>query len=508
MVLPRHLGWMAAVAMGCDAWGGAASEAPTAPAGEVASASEAPATAAGEVAAAFEEGLDDPALRIETQLVGSEFAAAAAQAEQLIEAMQRATTRYDPALSRPLALLGDARLGLGDAPGALEAYDRALHIARINHGLFDPGQVDIVYREAVVHAAMGDAATADARHEYAYNVLVRAYGHNHPDLVPGLFARAEWFRAGHNIFSARNLYQRAAKIGLREFSTGDARTIRALRGVAATFRDERYPPARVRERRGNAAARRSGSNTPYGQILLNDFSPGELALIDVVNQLQARPDATEAEIALAMLELADWYLLFDKHSRAVPLYRRVWQLFEAGAPQWLAQRPELGTSELAAGASEGGADGLEVAVSEGAATGLEAGADGPGGGTDGFEGGANGFEGGAKRPQGGAAWRVETLGAPTPLYLPLPSPPSQPEDAASDTPEQGIVELAVTVTERGRVVDIETLRSEPEGLMDHRVRRATRSARYRPTLTDGGPVRTEDVRIEYRFAHYPSAPSQ
>ncbi len=492
MILPRQLGWMAALAMGCNAWGGAASEAPAMPAGDVASASEAPATVAGEVAAAFEEGPNDPALRIETQLIGSEFAAAAAQAEQLIDALQRATTRYDPALSRPLALLGDARLGLGDAPGALEAYDRALHIARINHGLFDPGQVDIVYREAVVHAAMGDAATADARHEYAYNVLVRAYGHNHPDLVPGIFARAEWFRASHNIFFARNLYQRAAKIGLREFPAGDARTIRALRGVAATFRDERFPPARVRERPGNAAARRSGGNTPHGQISLNDFSPGEQALIDVINQLQARADATEAEIALAMLELADWYLLFDKHSRAVPLYRRVWQLFEAGAPHWLeAQRPERGVRSV-----EGGASKLESA-----ATVVEAGADGLGGR-------ANGFESVAKGSQRGAAWRAETLGAPAPLYLPLPPPPTRPKGGASDTAEQGIVELAITVTERGRVVDIETLRSEPEGLMDHRVRRATRSARYRPMLTDGGPVRTEGVRIEYRFAHYPLAAGQ
>ena len=422
MTLPRRFGWMAAVAVCCAA---------SPSAGADGASSE-----VGGVAAAFEAGeAEDPTLRIETQLTGSEFAAAAAQAEQLIDAMQRATTRYDPALTRPLALLGDARLGLGDAPGALEAYDRALHIARINHGLFDPSQVDIVYREAVVHATMGDHATADARHEYAYNVLVRAYGANHPDIVPGLFARAEWLRARYNVFSARNLYRRAAKIGLREFPTGDVRTIRALRGVATTFRDERFPPVRVRERKGNAA-RRSAVNARQGQISLNDFSPGEQALIDVVKQLQGRPDATPEVIAVAMLELADWYLLFDKHSRAVPLYQRVWQLFEA-------------------------------------------------------------------TPEG----RIDALLEPTPLYLPLPSPPARPKDAASDTPEDGIVELAVTVTERGHVADVETLRSEPEGMMDHRVRRAARSARYRPTLTDGGPVPTRDVRIEYRFPHYPPAPA-
>ena len=420
MILPRrHLGWMA-VAAGCCA----------APALDAAG-------PAGGGAAAFEEGGgQDPTVAIEARLTGNEFAAAAEQASRLIDELEGATTRYDLSLARPLALLGDARLGLGDAPGALDAYDRALHIARVNNGLFDPGQVDLVYREAVVHAAMGDPATADARHEYAYNVLVRAYGHNHPNLVPGLFARAEWYRLGQNIFHARNLYRRAARISLREFPAGDVRTIRALRGVAATYRDERFPPVTARDRRGSAA-RRSTRNSAQGLIALNDFSPGEQALIDVVRQLQAHPDTTEADIALAMLELADWYLLFDKMSRAVPLYRRVWQLL-ADAP-------------------------------------------------------------------GGAVGAV-ALDEPTPLYLPLPAPPAQPEDAPDEPPRDGIVELAITVTERGRVVDIETLRSDPEGLMDHRVRRATRSARYRPPLTDAGPVRVEGVRVEYRFPHYPAAP--
>lgn len=384
------------------------------------------------VSGASGEAFQDTALaRIELQLTSNEFDAAAADAQRLVRELERANTRYNLALARPLTLLGDARLGSGDGPGALEAYDRALHVVRVNRGLFDPTQVDIVYREAVAHATLGDGATANARHEYAYNVLVRAHGADHPNLVPGLLTLAEWYRAGYNIFSARNLFRRAAEIGQREFPPGDARTIRALRGVAATFRDERFPP--VRKRRGRAPNRPNTASNRHGQFALNDFAPGERALIGVVNLLKERPDATDVDIAPAMLELADWYLLFDKHGRAVPLYQRVWQLME-------------------------------------------------------------------EDPQR----RDERFAAPSPLYLPLPLPPARPEKSPTATPTPGVVELAVTVTERGHVADLETLRSDPEGLMDFKVRRATRSARYRPTLTDAGPVRTEDVRVEYNFAHFPT----
>ena len=384
------------------------------------------------VSGASDGAPQDAALaRIELQLTSNEFEDAAADAQRLVRELERANTRYDLALARPLMLLGDARLGSGDGPGALEAYDRALHVVRVNRGLFDPGQVDIVYREAVAHATLGDGATANARHEYAYNVLVREHGTDHPELVPGLFALAECYHAGYNIFPARNLFRRAAEIGQREFPPGDARTIRALRGIAATFRDERFPP--VRERRGRASNRPSAASNRQGQFALNDFAPGERALIGVVNLLRDRPDATSVDIAPAMLELADWYLLFDKHGRAVPLYQRVWQLME-------------------------------------------------------------------EDPQR----RHGSFAAPTPLYLPLPLPPAKPEKSPAATPTPGVVELAVTVTERGHVVDMQTLRSHPEGLMDFKVRRAARSARYRPTLTDAGPVRTEDVRVEYNFAHYPT----
>ena len=373
---------------------------------------------------------EDAETRIEVQLTAGEFADAAVAAEQRVDAVEDAAGRYALALKRPLTLLGDALLGMGDGPGALAAYERALHVARVNLGLFDPSQVDVVYREAVVHATMGDQATADARHGYAFNVLLRAYGRDDPRLVPGLFTLAEWHQEHHRVFSARRLFDRAVGIAASQFPPGDPRMIRALRGVAATFRDERFPRnlSATRNQPAMSSFRDSARNRA---ITVNNFAPGERALITVVKLKQSNPDATDTDIGEAMLELGDWYLLFEKYDRAFALYERVWQLLEEDA-----------------------------------------------------------------------ARRNAAFAAPTPLYLPFPPNPKLPSDASGE-PRGGIVELALAVSDRGTVEQLDTVRSEPAGLMDFKVRKLVRRARYRPAFVEAAPVPATEVPVEYRFVYVP-----
>ena len=371
-----------------------------------------------------EEG--NPLSRIEVQLDASEFASAAVAAERIVEEIEDRSHRHDIDLAQPLMLLGDARLGMSDVVGALNAYDRSLLITRTNKGLFTPDQVEIVYREATAHAALGNRQVANDRQEYAFNIMYRAYGDNDPRLIPGLFLLADWYSEDHNIFVARRLWGQAVVLGKRYLPADDPQTISALKGLARTFREERFPTI-TNESRDASNALYPRARSRYQQIQLNNFSPGERALIEVINIEMAKPDGSDAEVAAAMLELADWYLLFEKYSRAFPLYTRIWELLESD--------PE----------------------------GLDA-----------------------------------VFKTPTPLYLPLPPPPTP---AIVSTTADGIVELALTVTDRGLVSNLSTLRSEPEGMMEFRVRKAIRRARYRPAFVEALPVLTEDVRIEYRFPY-------
>ena len=242
-----------------------------------------------------------------------------------IDKIERRSNRYNIELAEPLVVLGDALVGVGDFPGAFGAYDRALHITRVNRGLHHPSQVDIVYREAELHAASGDPERANTRHEYAYNLLLRTFGRSDPALLPGLFALADWYLTNYNIFSARALYRHAVYVSTKADDDDDAAMIRALRGIAASYLSERFPP--YHEPRTQAL----GSSGPYtgrtrsiGSI--NSFANGERALIEVVRVVHAQEDATNEARAAAILELGDWFLMFEKHQRATTLYRRAWEL--------------------------------------------------------------------------------------------------------------------------------------------------------------------------------------
>lgn len=346
-----------------------------------------------------------------------------------IEKIERRSSRYNIELARPLAILGDALAGVGDREGALGAYDRAVHITRVNRGLHHPSQVDIVYREANVLAAKGNVAKANRRHEYAYDVLLRSYGGGSPMLLPGIFALADWYLVNYNIFSARGLYDHALSLAGETLPADDPNRLRALRGVAATYRSERFPPYQ-REKK-------PGSSQPvgyrYGTMpAINNFAKGERALIEVVKVTMASEEATREAVARAMLELGDWYLVFGKHDRATTLYRNVWELMQS-MPDQLA----------------------------------------------------------------------EIFDSPKPLYLPLPGDPES-DGTPAGRPRSGVVELSFRVDESGGVSSIATLHSEPQDLMDVKVRRAVRRARYRPAFDGQTTLATEDVRVSHEFMYYPT----
>ena len=346
-----------------------------------------------------------------------------------IDKIERRSSRYNIELARPLAILGDALAGVGDREGALGAYDRAIHVTRVNRGLHHPSQVDIVYREAQVLAANGKGAQANRRHEYAYDILLRSYGGGSPMLLPGICSLADWYLVNYNIFSARGLYEHALSVADETLAANDPDRLRALRGVAATYRSERFPP--YQKERKSATGHQVGYR--YGTMpAINNFAKGERALIEVVNVIMASEEATEEAVAHAVLELGDWYLIFGKLGRATTLYRHVWELLQS-KPDRLA----------------------------------------------------------------------EMFDSPTPLYLPLPGDPDN-DGVMTSRPRNGVVELSFRVDESGGVSSIATLNSNPEDLMDVKVRRAVRRARYRPAFDGETTLATEDVRVSHEFIYYPT----
>jgi tetratricopeptide (TPR) repeat protein len=372
------------------------------------------------------------------QLETSEFRDAITTVNAGLVMLEEHLGRYDLVLVEPLTILGGALHGQGDYPTAIDAYERAVHITRVNNGLHATQQVPIIYQEADSWAALGDLDRANERHEYAYETLLRSYGHENVEIVPGMLKLAYWYRQQNNIFRARTLYQYAARALSLTYGMQDPRLIPALHGIAETYRLERFPPYHD-ARRNSGVTISTGQSTRASRgprVDLNNFGGGERALQQIVRIQEVNPEATLGDVTVAILELADWNLMFESWERAFTLYEFCYKT--------MGEEGEVSDEQLAA-----------------------------------------------------------YFGEPRPLYLPLPAGPPTPPESLAAVPTQGFVEMVYSVTERGKIQQLTTVASEPPGLMDFKVHRAMRNARFRPRIEEGVTVKTPNLVYRHRFEYYP-----
>ena len=362
---------------------------------------------------------------LESQLEAGEFEDVSIQAEQWLQAQDG--DDYDLSLARPLTLLGDARMGLRDPAGAIEAYDRARHITRLATGIQGKEQLPILYREADAFSALGDDATANDRQEYAFDIIRRQYEDDDPRHMVGTYRLIRWYRHNYKYGSAHLLFERLLESSRKHLPRGDPLHLRLLREHARLFRQ------RVFGRR--AVGRGRFSATPPGILRhryrrnVSPFREGRDALQEVVEIQASNPLTSDGELATALLDFADWHLMFGDYPFAVRHYRRVWELLEAD--------PER---------------------------------------------------------------RTEIFGEPTPLFLPLPADPGY-RLRRIGTHRDGIVQLALTVTHRGDVIGCKSVEVAPRNIMEFKVRKAARRARFRPAFRDGQPVKVRGHPLRYVYSY-------
>ena len=282
----------------------------------------------------IEEALGEsgsPLEAVAVDIENAEYAKAEAFLAPYLRAVEAARHRYHPDLVQPLLLLGDARFGQGNYPAALESYSQAVQVSRVSDGLFTPNQVEAVYKQSEALQRLGDGEAATRREEYAYEVLARAYGTEDEAMLPGVFRLARWYKDAYNIFAARALYQQALKIYGANGKASTPRAIPALQGLAETYRMERFPPFYVDDRESPSllASRPGGRFANYDVPLqINSFPVAERALQEVIRIRQKDAGTGPTPVSEAILDLADWHLMWEHFRKAHTLYEHVYERFE------------------------------------------------------------------------------------------------------------------------------------------------------------------------------------
>ena len=69
------------------------------------------------------------------------------------------------------------------------------------------------------------------------------------------------------------------------------------------------------------------------EAVLQSYRDGRDALRRVVDIHRASPDLDDERTAIALVYLADWYLMFNRRQTAAQHYTEAWQLFQAAATE-------------------------------------------------------------------------------------------------------------------------------------------------------------------------------
>ena len=286
---------------------------------------------------AFELELD----RARIQRANTEYVDAIRTLEDLRDQVLDDHGQWDIRNVVVLTELASVHKALGNFQQAIGIYQEAVHLNRVNQGLHDVTQVEILEDMSDVHTQLGDFESANQLQEYSFYVLERTYGRGSPAILPGLYRLASWYRRTGNIYSARALYQQAIAILEVNFGPDDIRLIDALHGFAATFRQERYPTRPLISPQDDDDLQFSTARGDFGNQSglyedarlrqLNRYGDGEEALLRVVRIVDGNPASTPRERVQARMDLADWYIVFDKWTAAFETYASARALMDENA---------------------------------------------------------------------------------------------------------------------------------------------------------------------------------
>lgn len=260
--------------------------------------------------------------------------------EQALEELEYEGGAWSQDVARELETLGGLLLQQGEYEQAVKVFDRAVHINRVNHGLFSPQQVPLVERVVESHVALGQWKQADEQQQYAFYVQTKAYGPNDPRMISVFEDMARWnltsFYRGVDedptlrLMQTFLLYRAAADTVVAHFGPRDPRYLPLLKKTAdASDMMTRFALP------GTSA----GSQINPNMRMVSEFAGrstrpqggggGELALARIIDFLadERRPDTQETRMMLARAraDLGDWYLQRERRQAAMRTYAEAWE---------------------------------------------------------------------------------------------------------------------------------------------------------------------------------------
>ncbi len=278
------------------------------------------------------------------------------QFEQLLADAEVAGGPYMPDLTDPLINLAHYHQVQEDVEDALEAYSRALHLVRVNEGLFSTQQLPILREMLALYRTVGDRRSLGNAYQYYYRVSKLG---DLPLTPERLELSLEYLRWERQLYASRVNGDERAPL-LRAYQANQSMleslvpttdqelawyvrlAMSQMRNLYLILGEEPLPMGYASANTGNGMAV-DAMNRQLAYIQLTAYSAGKKLLEKCIERTQSSPSA---ELAALHLELGDWHQWNDQLRHAGKHYVRVVALLrDAGEEQllsrWLDQPVEL-----------------------------------------------------------------------------------------------------------------------------------------------------------------------
>jgi len=112
--------------------------------------------------------------------------------EEAIQVTLEEQGMYSPLLAEQYETLAGLYFNAGRYPEAIASYEDAMHIHKVNKGLFNLDQADLVRKLIRVHTSLGDFEAVDNHRHYLYYLHSKSLPETDPRLVAEKLDWADW----------------------------------------------------------------------------------------------------------------------------------------------------------------------------------------------------------------------------------------------------------------------------------------------------------------------------
>jgi hypothetical protein len=353
---------------------------------------------------------------------------------------------YAEGLSEQLEGLGRAYQEQGLHKEAVKVFKRAVHLSRINNGLYSTDQIPLLQKLISSYVAAGEYDKADERQYYLYRVQRRAFRSDVAGMADAMLQQAEWERQAYYLAIGDTSFKRLLAMSeLYYTSIGQIASIEGaqsailvdpLKGLLQT----QYLIAGYEGESASQFSFSGGGNDQstaeqnrFAVLRMRNYRDGH----EVINALRKVYTHNEPETsslpATTLIMQGDWSMKYQKRDTAMGLYGEAWE-------------------QLAA-------------------------------------------------LDDGAALLQQHFG--NPLMLPALVGIDAEEDLKSPPKLRGYATVSFGVNTKGRVVNLDLLEKQPlvegDDKTATRLLRSIRAKTFRPRFEAGQPVATENMVRQYAY---------